>query len=69
MSNTETAPRGFEIKVFWRLVIPFVLAVLAVAVSAAVVINLSAREQDRAAAGMSETVSYTHLTLPTIYSV
>lgn len=56
MSNTETAPRGFEIKVFWRLVIPFVLAVLAVAVSAAVVINLSAREQDRAAAGMSETL-------------
>ena len=40
----------------WPLVTPFVLAVLLVAVSAAVVINLSARGQDRIAAESSRTL-------------
>lgn len=56
MSNSDVTPRSFEARVFWRLVTPFVLAVLVVAASAAVVINLSARGQDRIAAEASETL-------------
>lgn len=56
MSSAEVPPRSFESRVFWRLVTPFVLAVLVVAASAAIVINLSARGQDRNAAETSETL-------------
>tara|TARA_R110002110_G_scaffold85816_4_gene223905 strand:- start:249978 stop:251666 length:1689 start_codon:yes stop_codon:yes gene_type:complete len=56
MSNPDVTPRSFEARVFWRLVTPFVLAVLVVAASAAVVINLSARGQDQIAAEASETL-------------
>ncbi len=56
MSKSDSAPRRFEVRVFWPLVTPFVLAVLLVAVSAAIVINLSARGQDRIAAEGSKTL-------------
>lgn len=56
MSKSESAPRRFEVRVFWPLVTPFVLAVLLVAVSAAIVINLSARGQDQIATEGSRTL-------------
>jgi sensor domain CHASE-containing protein len=56
MSESDSAPRRLEARVLWPLVTPFVLAVLFVAVSAAVVINLSARGQDRIAAESSRTL-------------
>ena len=56
MSNSDVPPRSFEARIFWRLVTPFVLAVLVLAVSVAVVINLSARGQDRIAAESSMTL-------------
>jgi hypothetical protein len=56
MSSAEVPPRSFEAMVFWRLVTPFVLAVLVVAASAAIVINLSARGQDRIAGETSKTL-------------
>ncbi len=56
MSKSDSAPRRFEVRVFWPLVTPFVLAVLLVAVSAAIVINLSARGQDQIAAEGSKTL-------------
>ena len=56
MSESDSAPRRLEARVLWPLVTPFVLAVLLVAVSAAVVINLSARGQDRIAAESSRTL-------------
>ena len=54
MSNSDTPPRSFEARVFWRLVTPFVFAILVVAASSAIIINLSARGQDQIAAEMSE---------------
>ncbi|MEP4378718.1 MAG: ATP-binding protein [Alphaproteobacteria bacterium] len=56
MTNSDVPSRSFEAKVFWRLVTPFVLAVLIVTASAAFVINLSARAQDRMAAESSRTL-------------
>ena len=56
MSSAEVPPRSFEARVFWRPVTPFVLAVLVVAASAAIVINLSARGQDRIAGETSKTL-------------
>lgn len=56
MFKSDSAQRRFEVRVFWPLVTPFVLAILLVAVSAAIVINLSARGQDRIAAEGSRTL-------------
>lgn len=56
MSNPEAEPPSFEARVFWRLVTPFVLAVLIIIVSSALVINLSARGQDRIAVESSYTL-------------
>ena len=56
MSDPEVPPRSFEARVFWRLVTPFVIAVLVIAGSAAIVVNLSARSQDRLAAESSQTL-------------
>lgn len=56
MPYPETEPPSFETRVFWRLVTPFVLAVLIIIVSSAIVINLSARGQDRIAAESSQTL-------------
>ena len=56
MSNPEVEPPSFEARVFWRLVTPFVLAVLIIIVSSAIVINVSARGQDRIAAESSHTL-------------